>query len=89
MKKITLLAATLVAITFASCKKDRTCTCTQTDAFTAPSGSGTDVGSSKTVIAKASKGTARANCLSSKVTYSYNDGTETVNVTSTSDCKLD
>jgi hypothetical protein len=30
MKKITLLAATLVAITFASCKKDRVCTCTTT-----------------------------------------------------------
>ena len=31
MKKITLLAATLVAITFASCKKDRVCTCTDVD----------------------------------------------------------
>jgi hypothetical protein len=28
MKKITLLAAAFVAITFASCKKDRTCACT-------------------------------------------------------------
>jgi len=30
MKKITLFTATLVAITFASCKKDRVCTCTTT-----------------------------------------------------------
>ncbi len=30
MKKITLLAAAFVAITFASCKKDRVCTCTTT-----------------------------------------------------------
>lgn len=30
MKKITLLAAVFVAITFASCKKDRVCTCTTT-----------------------------------------------------------
>lgn len=34
MKKITLLAATLVAITFASCKKDRVCTCTDVDGDT-------------------------------------------------------
>jgi hypothetical protein len=27
MKKITILAVALVAISFASCKKDRTCTC--------------------------------------------------------------
>ncbi len=31
MKKITLLAAAFVAITFASCKKDRVCTCTDKD----------------------------------------------------------
>ncbi|MES2513324.1 MAG: hypothetical protein V4580_04240 [Bacteroidota bacterium] len=28
MKKITLLAAVLVAVTFASCKKEKTCSCT-------------------------------------------------------------
>jgi hypothetical protein len=30
MKKITLFAIALVAISFASCKKDRVCTCTTT-----------------------------------------------------------
>jgi hypothetical protein len=30
MKKITLLAVAFVAISFASCKKDRVCTCTTT-----------------------------------------------------------
>ena len=30
MKKITLLAVAFIAISFASCKKDRTCTCTTT-----------------------------------------------------------
>jgi hypothetical protein len=30
MKKITLFAVAFVAITFASCKKDRVCTCTTT-----------------------------------------------------------
>ena len=32
MKKITLLAVAFVAISFASCKKDRVCTCTTTPA---------------------------------------------------------
>ncbi len=32
MKKITLLAIAFVAITFASCKKDRECVCTSTTA---------------------------------------------------------
>ena len=31
MKKITLLAIAFVAISFASCKKDRVCTCTEID----------------------------------------------------------
>lgn len=34
MKKITLLAAVIVAASFASCKKDYTCVCTFTDAGT-------------------------------------------------------
>ena len=31
MKKTTLLTFALIAITFASCKKDRVCTCTDAD----------------------------------------------------------
>ena len=31
MKKITLLAVAFIAISFASCKKDRVCTCTDVD----------------------------------------------------------
>ena len=54
MKKITLFAAAFVAISFASCKKDYTCTC-------ASSGGGTaDV----TKIVEVSKKTAKANCVS-------------------------
>jgi len=89
MKKITLLAATLVAITFASCKKDRTCTCTTTSVYTDPTGTTTDVETDKTVITKVSKGTARVNCLSTKQTFSYTYFGVTTNVVSTNDCKLD
>ncbi|MDO9000728.1 MAG: hypothetical protein Q7W45_13250 [Bacteroidota bacterium] len=43
MKKITLLAVAVLAISFASCKKDRTCTCTSTSTPTSgPSYTSTD-----------------------------------------------
>lgn len=35
MKKITLLAVAFVAVSFASCKKDRTCVCTDNTGGTA------------------------------------------------------
>ena len=59
MKKITLLAATLVAITFASCKKDRVCTCTTTPT------SGTAV-TTKTTYFEARKKDAREKCIGSQ-----------------------
>lgn len=72
MKKITLLAVAFVAISFASCKKDRTCTC-KTDQAGA-----TD---QKITYTKARKGDARAACLSS--TSTYDTGTSTVTVKNT------
>ncbi len=73
MKKITLLATVLVAISFASCKKDRTCTC--------KSSAGTEV--SKITYTKARKGDARAACLSYKTDYTnpLTGGTTTEEVT--------
>ncbi|MCF8424142.1 MAG: hypothetical protein K9H41_07345 [Bacteroidia bacterium] len=59
MKKITLLAATLVAITFASCKKDRVCTCTTTPT------SGTAV-TTKTTYFESRKKDARLYCMGSQ-----------------------
>lgn len=55
MKKITILAVALVAISFASCKKDRTCTCTNTS--TPPSGSAT-TWTEEVTVKKAKKGDA-------------------------------
>ena len=52
MKKITLIAVALVTVSFASCKKDHTCTCS-------------DAGSTSTrttVYTKVSKSTAARDC---------------------------
>lgn len=71
MKKITLLAIAFIAISFASCKKDRTCTCTATTT-TVTTGYGAGTTSTtmtyQVIIQKASKGTAKVNCLSTKST---------------------
>lgn len=59
MKKITLLAIAALAISFASCKKDYTCTCTTTYTI---GGSGT----STTVHKGVTKSQAKANCVNSE-----------------------
>lgn len=74
MKKVTLLATAVIAISFASCKKDRTCTCTLSNSA-----------SSQTTqevftIKNSSKAVGKANCASTSSTQS--------GVTSTRDCKL-
>ena len=58
MKKITLLAAAFVAISFASCKKDYTCSCSYVG------------GSSVTKIEGTSKKGAQAHCVSGTTTGS-------------------
>lgn len=58
MKKLTLLAVAFVAVSFASCKKDYTCTCTTTGSTTA----------SVTKIIGVSKKAAQANCVSGTTT---------------------
>lgn len=62
MKKLTLLAVAFVAISFASCKKDYTCTCTNTTA------GATGVTPQVTKIIGVSKKAAQANCVSSSTT---------------------
>jgi hypothetical protein len=79
MKKITLLAATLVAITFASCKKDRVCTCTTT--FTS---GGTS--SEKYTYFDARKKDARAICTAKS--YQNDDITPIATTGSKTTCEL-
>lgn len=78
MKKVLFIAVVAVA-SLASCKKDRVCTCTETQTYT---GSSTTYPSSTTVTTydKAKKGDARAACLSGTTTYT---GGQTVR-----DCSL-
>ena len=57
MKKITLLAVAALAISFASCRKDHTCTCTET--ITSGSTTDTFVTTSK---AKSTKKDGKAWC---------------------------
>lgn len=59
MKKITILAVAALAISFASCKKDRTCTCTSTTTYTV---GGSSTGSSVVKHKKISKGAGKAVC---------------------------
>lgn len=56
MKKITLLAVAFVAISFASCKKYRTCECTYTDS------TGATQTISATSTTKMTKKDAKAQC---------------------------
>lgn len=60
MKKLTLLSIALVALSFASCKKDYTCTCTGTFNTTP----------SVTKIVGVSKKAAQSNCVSGTTTSS-------------------
>jgi hypothetical protein len=84
MKKITLLAAVVVAVSFASCKKDRTCECTYTNSGTTNVSSHT----SSTVITKVKKSDAKYLCTKDSETNTYTNGSISNTSTSMQDCKL-
>lgn len=77
MKKLSILAIAALAMSFASCKKDRVCTCTITS--TGSSTNSTVV----TTMTKVSKGTAKKACVSGT---SYNQAS--ASYVTTADCKL-
>jgi hypothetical protein len=79
MKKVLLFVAVVTAASFASCKKDRVCTCTST---TTPGGGASTT--SVVTYTEAKKGDARAACLSSTQTDVFG-GTS---YTTTRDCSL-
>ncbi|HWY38009.1 MAG TPA: hypothetical protein VNY73_05590 [Bacteroidia bacterium] len=75
MKKITLLAVAAIAVlSMASCKKDRTCTCTQTS----PGGSS----SYTLVVTKVTKAGATQGACASGTTTETSGGTSYVITTS-------
>jgi len=65
MKKISILSVAVLAMAFASCKKDYKCSC-----VTTPNSSSTP---QVTTFVGVSKGTAKANCVSS--TWTSTGGT--------------
>ncbi len=71
MKKIILFVAVVSAISFASCKKDRTCTCSST------TNGVSDGPATVTVYTKAKKGDARSQCLSTSIVYTVGTLTAT------------
>ncbi len=93
MKKITLFAVAILAFSFASCKKDRVCTCTITPVSSTDNGVTQTIGSSYTSVTKITKTTKKeAACNSGEetTTGSYMTGGtthSTVDVTK-SECKL-
>lgn len=88
MKKITLFAFAVAALSLASCKKDRTCTCTNTNTTTGTGVNNVTTDKDVTVLTKVSKGTARANCLSTKSTSTNDFGGVTYTTVSESKCEL-
>ena len=92
MKKLLLLTVATLAISFASCKKDRVCTCTNTDTTTYTGISlPTETSSSidKTTYTKASKKAGKVNCVSYKgsVTQDLGGGASSTTVFDSS-CSL-
>ena len=78
MKKIILFAAVVSAISFASCKKERDCSCTTTSAF----GGATTSSSSVVTYKDVTKKQGKTLCVS----YTTTDASGAV---TTADCKLD
>lgn len=72
MKKTIIISLTFAVIAFASCKKDRTCTCTQIDNSPGATSSEYTV-----VYKKISKKNAKAACMSLEVTPTGQPYTET------------
>ena len=90
MKKITLIAVALIAVSFASCKKAKTCSCTTTYTTTTTSGSFSSTSSSSTTDVtsydKISSGDANVLCPKT-TTDTYSSGSNTNHV-DTKTCTL-
>ncbi len=77
MKKLTLLLVTVLAISFASCRKDRTCTCDSTTNTTGPTGVTTATKSDTKTLKHVSKTEGRVNCMSLRYSFEYVISTDT------------
>ena len=66
MKKILLIVTVISAFSFASCKKDRTCTCVETSTFP-----GSTPSTTVQTFTDSKKGDARAACLSASASEDF------------------
>jgi hypothetical protein len=90
MKKITLIAVALVAVSFASCKKEKTCSCTQTVVNTNSSYNNNSTYSYDVKYGKIKKSDANLVCPTTNVSTSDNGQTGSFNnvQTKTTSCTL-
>ncbi len=84
MKKITLFAFAAVALSLASCKKDRTCECTYTQSGSTNVTSNTE----NITYTKARKSDAKYLCDKVTTTTTNTSTNGSYTSSSTSDCKL-
>ncbi len=68
MKKVILFVAVVSAFSFASCKKDRVCTCTVTSTYGGMTSTSTDI----TTYTQSKKSAAMSHCLSRSESGSNN-----------------
>jgi hypothetical protein len=91
MKKVLLIAAVAV-VSFASCKKDRTCTCTTTTTTTTAGGgsttSNTTTDTNIITATKARKGDVKKMCIDSKTTQTDVIGSYTYTQDKVSTCSI-
>jgi hypothetical protein len=98
MKKQILVAISFVSISFVSCKKDRTCTCTTTTTISKGVTGGVEYTNSgpfsstedKTVMTKVTKKAAQANCVSNENTNVFTNiaNGDTQTTVTKRDCEL-
>lgn len=83
MKKLIIPILAVAALSFASCRKDRTCTCNETVSVAGQSTTGT----SKNTVSKANKRVAKnvTGCYS----YKQSETVNSVAVETTRECELD
>lgn len=84
MKKITLFAFAIAALSLASCKKDQTCECTYTQSGTTNVTSHTET----TTYTKIKKADAKYMCTKDNTTYTQTYVGGSSSGSSLSDCKL-
>lgn len=85
MKKVILFVAVVSAFSFASCKKDRVCTCTDVTTSNGQTQTGDPY---NTTWTKATKSQAMAHCLNETRTGSTTIFGQTYTTTTTTTCTL-